>query len=218
MRFRVAASAASHTYATALGLSFTSGKDVFGTVGIGRTRDGELDASSFDLSLAGGADIAAGRERRVFLCPLAAFSVSFGPYDFLLSQVDYFTFEGALGVGAAAVAVRSHRLTVLPAGGLRVARETVTYTPSARAREDGAMGRSRQSDIYGLLELGVGLVVNEVLTIRPGVTVPFDFVAPGATYPFAVPFGQEEREVSLGISVGVNFGRRIRTSDAGRQP
>jgi len=206
-RFRVAASAASYTYATALGVSLTAGRKVFGTLGAGVTHDGELHASTYDLSLEGGADIAFGPERRVFLCPVAALSVSLGPHDFLLQPEDYRYVSGTLGLGLAAVAVRGHRLTVLPAGGLRAVRLRATRTYTSPEETIGWT----ESDTYLLFTLGVGLVFNEVLTIRPGVTVPFDFVPPGAPYPFAVPFGREEREVSLGISVGINFGRRTRS-------
>jgi hypothetical protein len=207
-RYRVAASAASYTYATALGASLTAGRKVFGTLGAGVTHDGELHASTYDLSLEGGADIAIGAGRRVFLCPVAALSVSLGPYDFLLRPEDYRYASGTLGLGLAAVAVRGRRLTVLPAGGLRAVRLTATRTFTSPEETIGWT----ESDTYLLFTLGVGLVFNEVLTIRPGVTVPFGFVALGAPYPLAVPFAREEGEISLGISVGVNFGRRTRPS------
>jgi hypothetical protein len=205
-RFRVAASAASYTYATALGVSLTAGKKVFGTLGAGVTRDGELHATTYDLSLEGGTDIAIGAERRLFLCPVAALSVSLGPYDFLLRPEDYRSVSATLGLGLAAVAVRTHRLTVLPAASLRAVRLRATRTYTSPEETIGWT----ESDTYVLFSLGVGLVFNEVLTIRPGVTVPFDLVPPGAPYPIAVPFGREEREVSLGISVGINLGRRTR--------
>jgi hypothetical protein len=206
-RFRVAASAASYTYATALGVSLTAGKKVFGTLGAGVTRDGELHATTYDFGLEGGTDIAIGAERRLFLCPVAALSVSLGPYDFLLRPEDHRSVSGAVGLGLAGVAVRTHRLTVLPAGGLRAVRLRATRTYTSPEETIGWT----ESDTYVLFSLGVGLVVNEALTIRPGVTLPFRLAGRGNEYAAAVPFGREEREVSLGISVGINFGRRTRS-------
>lgn len=129
------------------------------------------------------------------LCPLGALSVSLGPNDPLLSAVSRRT-EVSLGLGVAAVTIRSHRLSVNLAGSLRVNRLT------AKA------GNRSASDTYWLTTAGVGFVINGSLTIRPNMSVPFGFVPPGAATYFAVPFGREDGEVSLGISVGINLGRR----------
>lgn len=212
--FRLAVSVASHTYATAFRTAFTTGRSVYGTLGIGRTRDVELDASTFDIDLEAGADLSFG-ERRVALCPLAALKVSLGPYDFLLSQTDFLYMEGRLGLGAAAVIRLSPRLTVLPTGGFRAARLTLTERPSPGQLAGNVPRRSR-SDLYWLLSFGMGFVFDDVLTIRPGVTVPFGLPGAGAPNRFVVPFGVEERELSLDVSVGYSFGNHSRA--ASREP
>lgn len=200
-RFRVAAGAASHTYANALGVSLTAGGTVFGTASAGRLYDEGFDASAFDVGLEAGADIPA-REGRVYACPLAALSVSFGPREFLLfPDHGYRRVSGALGVGLAAIAIRHRGLAVHPAGGVRLVRLSARES----YRDGTGVAYRRENDTYWLLNAGVGLVFNDVLTIRPGVTVPFDLAR---TY--AVPFGREENELSLGIEVGINFGRRAR--------
>ena len=51
-------------------------------------------------------------------------------------------------------------------------------------------------------------MVNNAVTIRPGVTIPFGFIPPERPEDYAVPFGRENGELSFGIEVGVNFGRR----------
>lgn len=205
-RFRATGGVESYRYATKLAVSATSGRTLFGTIGVGRTRDGELDASTFDIRLETGADIA-DHERQLFLCPVVAVSVSLGPNDFLLEQNDYRYVDRAIGLGVAAVAVQSSRIAVLVAGGVRAARLTVTYLPSAEKRSSGSLGQS-QSDNYWLAGLAVGIVVKGVVAIRPSVSVPFGF--PGEPSALAVPFGREEGEISLGIGVAIVFGGRNR--------
>jgi hypothetical protein len=207
-RYRVAASAANYTYATALRASFTTGKTVFGTLGAGWTRDAELDASAFSISLQAGADIA-DRSGRVFLCPVADVSVSLGPYNFALERYDYRYVDRSIGLGLAAVAVRSPRFSLLLTGALRAARVTVTAWPTGWQRASGSVAWT-QGDDYWLASFGAGFVFGEKVTIRPEVTVPFGLAPPDAPNSFAVPFGRENREVSLGISVGINFGARTR--------
>ncbi len=202
--FRVTASAASYTYATALGVSITAGRTVYGTLGFGRTRDPELDASTYPLSLEFGADIA-DNTRRFFLCPVASAAVSFGPYDFQLLQDDFRYTEGTLGLGLGAVAARSRRLTVLLAAGIRAAWLTGKYWPTGTKAQSssGASERGR----YWLLSVGVGLELGRLLTIRPGLTIPFAFSHPDGAW-FAAPFGRKEDETSFGVAVSLGLGRR----------
>jgi hypothetical protein len=202
---RVAAGAASYTYATALGVSVTAGRSIYATIGAGRTRDAELDASTYPLSLELGADISGG-PRRVFVCPVAGVAVSLGPYNYLLSQQNYRYVDRFVGLGLAAVAVQTRGLMILLSGQLRAARITATYwyTGDQAATSSGWSA----SDDYWLASLGVGIVLGGRVTIRPGVTIPFGLVPPGAPTWFAVPFGREKNEVSLGIAVGFSFGGR----------
>jgi len=205
--FRAVVSAVSYSYATSLGASFVGGRQLFGILGAARTRDAELDASTLELSLDGGADIAFGPARRVFLCPSLGVSVGLGPYDLLLRDDDYQTVAGALGLGVAAVVVRSPGLAVVVTGSLYVVRLTATRTATGFETI-----RWSSKDNYGLLSISAGFSCNNLLTIRPGVTIPFGLLPPGNPDDFAVPFGREERELSVGVSVAVGIGRRRRAA------
>jgi hypothetical protein len=202
-RIRVAANAAAFTYATQLGVSLTAGNEIFGTVGAAWAHDRDLHASTYDVGLEGGADVALDRARRAFLCPLAALGVSFGPHDFAVRPDSYRSVSGALGLGVAVVAIRSRPLTIVAAAGLRVVRLKVTR----RFIGSEPLSTSR-SDTYQLLSLGVGFVVNDRLTLRPGVTVPFGL----AEWPDAAPFGREPREIAWALSVAIDVGRGSRAA------
>ena len=199
-RFRATVSASSHSYANVVGASLTAGRTVFGTLGAARAYDEDPDVAAYDVSLEVGADVADGR-RRAFLCPIAALSASIQPRDYLVFVgTGYQKFSGALGLGLAGVALRSRQVALHPAAGARVVH--------LRARESYPGGHHDASDTFVLLTGGVGLVIRDVLTIRPGVSVPFGFTPADHSDFFAVPFGREERELSFDVSVGINFGHR----------
>ena len=200
--FRLAASAASYSYATALEVSAASGRSAFAALAVGRTHDDELDATTTDLRLEGGLDVAVA-ERQVFVCPSVAVSVEFGPNEFLTLRTDYRRFTIAASLGLAGVAARSTRLGVIVASRVRTAR--VTVTRNHRITEPFV---ESGSDLYWLFELDVGFVIVDQVTIRPSLSVPFGLIPPGESGAWVVPFGREEGELGLGISIGVSFGRR----------
>jgi hypothetical protein len=203
-RYRVSASAASHRYADAVGASLTAGHRVFGTLGVARAYDEELDATAYDAGLEVGADVS-DRRHRVFLCPVAAVSVSIGPRDYLLNPgFNYRRIGGTLGLGLAGVAWGGNHIAIHPAVDGRVVH--------VRALESYPGGHHSDRATYFLASGGIGLVINDVLTIRPGVSVPFGF-PPAQPDRFAVPFGREEYETSFNIAIGINFGRHEPSSD-----
>jgi hypothetical protein len=207
-RFRATGSLASYAYATAWGASFTAGKTFYATFGVGTSYDREQDARTYDFSLSGGADIA-DRTRRLYLCPLVTVALALGPYDYLLSQTDYRYVDAALGLGFAAVAIRSTRVAVIPSVGVRLARITVSQIPSDAQRQAGVPGWT-QGDSYFLFTAGLGVILGRVVTVRPELTLTTGLVPVSEPNAFAAPFGRDENDVGIGISFGINFGRRNR--------
>lgn len=184
--FQLAGGAAFNSDATAFGGSFTGGKDFFGTFGIGMTSYDALDASSFDLSFGAGYDFAVDQRRRAFLCPVGGLLVSLGPNDVAGTGIDLRTIAFAFGFSIGGIAAESPQFAALPAAGLGFARGTVTA-------EDRFGNSASESDTYGLFSVGLGLLINKIFTIHPGISVPF---------------GRENAKVSFGISFAINFGRR----------
>lgn len=201
--FRLAASTASYSYATALAGSITAGSTLFGTLAAGRTHDHDLDATTFDVGVEAGADLPmpAGF---LFLCPAATATLSLGPYDFLLTGTTYRYVDRALRLGLAVLAFRSPRVQLAVTGSVSAARVSVIYWPSAEQRATGSEGWSASTN-YWLWSAGVGLVVNDRFTVRPSLTVPVGFPAAGTPTDWAVPFGREDSELSFGISFGISF-------------
>jgi len=206
-RFRAAASFASYAYATALGASFSTGGKLYATFSGGTSYDREQDARTYDLSLTGGADIT-DNSARIYFCPLALLSISLGPYDYLLSQTDYRYIDVAVGVGVA-VPIRSSRFSMIPGMGGRVARIRVSRIPSEAERQQG-VPQWTQSDTYWHFSAGLGFVFKQTLTIKPEFTLVTGLVPPGEPNTFAAPFGRDENDLSVGVTVAFNFGRRSR--------
>jgi hypothetical protein len=206
-RFRVAGAAAAYRYARVVGASFTTGRDTYATLAVGRTRDDELDANTYDFRLTVGADVSVAGARRLNVCPGIEVSESLGPYDFLLQEGDWRSREAALRLGLAASALRLGPLMVIPHGSVRLTRLTVTRYPSPGERQSFVM-TLRNTDLYWLLSGGVGLALHDAVTVRPGFTIPLGLMPPEAGGSYAVPFGRAEGEVSFDVSVGIGFGRR----------
>ncbi len=196
--------AASYTYATAIHSSVTVGGKPHATLGFGRTHDAELGATAYDIGLEAGVDLTE-ETGTFYLCPVAAFTASFGPNDFLLNPDDYTYTEGAAGFGFAAVPLRTRRVTLVAGAGGRVARLTVR-----RVHRSTEVIRWKVTNSYTLWIIGAGLVLDNVLTLPTFVTIPGRFPPPGTWEDMAVLFGREEGEVSFGAAVGFDFGRRAR--------
>ncbi len=204
--FRVTANVQSYTYATAVGLHLTAAGRVHGTLAFGTTRDAELDARTLDLALEGGTRLRFGPGGRLHACPNLAVSLALGPSDFLLSETDLRYFGTGIGLGVAAIAFRSRRITVVPTAGVRAARVWVTLDPSSAERAAGVVGWTR-SDAYWILAGNVTFVWNHRLSLRPTVSVPLGLVDSRSPFALVVPFGREDHEVSLGVALGYSIGR-----------
>ena len=166
-----------------------------------------MDASTYDLGLSVGADLPTSRERRVFICPTAAVTVSLGPYDFLLEGENYRYIDFGIGIGAAAVAIRYRRFALLVAAGVRAAHLTATKWPSAAARAQGALGVT-ESGTYGLWSVGASAALDDRITVRAGLGVLTGISTVRGPNDFAVPFGREKDKPEMAISIGLSFGRR----------
>lgn len=199
--YRVTARAAGHAYADARGASVTvGGRTLFATLGGTRLYDEVMDMAAYEVELEAGAAVSDER-RRGFLCPLAALSASVVPADHVTQNGGSFRrLGGALGLGLAGVAVRRGPVALHPAASIRVVHLRTRYIFSTGHRD--------VSDDHVVLGAGIGVVVRDVLTIRPGVTIPAGLRPTDASDSWAVPYGREERELSFDLAIGLNFGRR----------
>jgi outer membrane protein with beta-barrel domain len=143
--------------------------------------------SSLGFGAHAGYQMKLGRTGKVNLCPVARFALGMGPDDEaanLNSSSTDLHFGFALGTEMGA----SQQMRILPTAGLGLqyskAKEEITSGPGA--------GTTELSETYALARLGVGLVVNQQISIRPTVDIPL---------------GRDvSNDPTFGITVGYNFG------------
>jgi hypothetical protein len=157
----------------------------FGGVGIGTTSWDGLDGSSIDLGISGGYQMTAGRAKKVHVCPVANFGLGMGPNDIQGSGVDMSTTAAGAGVAIGTSLPGGPRMQIVPTGGLGLA--------YLKIKTDNGTASNSASETYGLLNLGVGMIFNSQISVRPGISVPL---------------GLDGGETRFGISAGYNFGNR----------
>lgn len=142
------------------------GTNAFGQVQLGSMNHDQFGASSVAFGGGGGYDVAVSQSGRMHLCPMANVAFQVGPNNIDGSGVNYGETDFALGAGVGYLATSTRTVDIIPAASLSVA--------NANRRlhfPDGTTASS--SDAYGVLGLGVGLVVNHQVSFKPSVGLPF---------------------------------------------
>jgi hypothetical protein len=141
-------------YGAGIGFGAVNGGFVRGE--IARANDDETDVSATNFGVSGGWQLGMGATSALQLCPFAAFNYTDYEEDFSSNEI-------GLGVAVGTAITSSPALTVAPFGAVSWRRFTMDDVP--------LFGDIEES--YGLLDLGVGFVANEWITIRPHVSLPF---------------------------------------------
>jgi hypothetical protein len=187
---------------------FSSGVNSFGaTVGYGMQSGlwGNLGvqtlsidgASSHPLNIGAhaGYETAVGKSRNpIHVCPNASFSIGNGPDDvnFNASSQDV-----TMGVNFGTVLPGSNpRMKIVPTAGISWAHTKLS------AKDSVGTSLGSASDSYGLAQLGIGLVMNQNISIRPSVDIPLGLTGSNARF---------------GMTLGYNFGSKGAPAPARRR-
>ena len=166
------------TYGANIGFGGASGGFVRGEVA--SLDADESDASATMFGIQGGWQLAMGMTPTALqFCPVLGFSYLDGEGDFSANEI-------LLGISMGAMMSQGQALSVAPFGQVAFRRLSL---------EEGA---AEADENYGTIDLGVGFIANEWITIRPAVTIPF-----------AEPDGFD-REVTYGVRFAFNFGNTSR--------
>jgi hypothetical protein len=169
------------------GATFAYGQPAgaFGGIGIGTTSIDAFSASSFDLGVAGGYQMTAGKAKKIQLCPVANFGFGMGPKDVGGSGVDMSRTMGGMGLAVGTSLPGGPRMQIVPTGGLGLA--------YLKVKADNGTTSSSASETYGLMNLGVGFIFNSQIAVRPLISIPL---------------GLDGGDTSFGLTVGYNFGNK----------
>ena len=156
------------------------GPRTFGDLAFGTTHIDAYDASGFTLSAEAGYQISLDKKGVVQLCPGAGVGLLIGPKN-INGLFDYSETDIRAGALLGGVVARTAQVDVVPTGLLEFVH--------AHGKLQGPSSSSSQSQSFGLVGLGVGLVFRNRVSIRPDISIPFG-ISGGST--------------SFGITVAVN--------------
>jgi hypothetical protein len=170
------------TFGATVGYGLPS--SVYGSLGISTTSVDEVDGSQLGIGAHAGYQMALGKARQVQVCPNASFSIGMGPNDDA-SGVDQSSRSATVGLNVGTVLGANPRMKIIPTAGLSYA------YGKAKAEDDTGATLVEFSDSYGVAQLGVGLVLNQNISVRPSVDIPL---------------GLEGSDPTFGLTLGYNFG------------
>jgi hypothetical protein len=145
------------------------------------------DASSLGIGANVGYQMSVGKASKISLCPVARLALGMGPdeeaFDLNSSSTDLH-FGLALGTSMGT----NPRMQILPTAGLGL------QHTKFKIEDTGPGGSTEEfSETYPLARLGLGLIFNQQISVRPSVDIPIS---------------SDLNETSFGVTVGYNFGSR----------
>jgi hypothetical protein len=169
------------TFAAAVGYGTPS--SAYGNVGVSTTSyDG--DGSALGLAARAGYQMNLGAARQIQLCPNAGFEMGMGPND-EIGGVDRSSRIATVGLNVGAEMVAGPRMKVVPSAGLSFA-----YGKQKAENTEGAT-LFEISNSYGVAQVGIGIILNQNISVRPSVDIPL---------------GYEGSNPTFGLTLGYNFG------------
>jgi len=158
---------------------------VFGKAGVATTSYDAIDGSAIDLGAQAGYQMSLGKASQVSVCPVASFAIGMGPNDIDPVGTDFSSRQGTVGVSVGTTMGANPRMRIVPNAGMALAYRRDKLQQSA--------GYVDFSDTYALASLGVGIVFNSNISLRPNVSIPL-----GSDF---------SNDPTLGVTMGINFGR-----------
>lgn len=165
-QMQVAGNASFNDLYNSFGGSFGYGQPagVFANAQVGTTSWDGLDGSQTDLGLQGGYQLTVGKVAQAQVCPVASFGVGMGPKDIGGAGIDASSTRGTLGFAVGKVMGANPKMKIVPNAGLGLA-----Y--SKQKLDDGTTS-VEASETYGQASIGVGLIFNSNIAVRPSVSIP----------------------------------------------
>ena len=178
-------SALAHTFGGSVGYGMPS--SLYGEAGISTTSNDGDAAHRLGLSARVGYQLELSSARQIQVCPIAGFALGMGPNDDA-AGVHRSGRVGTIGVNVGAVFLASPQMKVLPNAGLAYA--------YGKEQAENAAGATlfEISDHYARAQVGVGILLNSNISVRPNVEIPL---------------GLEGGEPVFGLTLGYNFGRSL---------
>jgi hypothetical protein len=174
-----------NTFGGAVAYGMQSG--LWGNLGVETMKIDNVTSHPMRFGAQAGYETALGKSRNpVQVCPNASFIIGNGPdaTNFNASTQDI-----TLGVNFGTVLKGSNpRMKIVPTAGFAYAHSKLTAKDSAGT----SLPLAAASESYGLAQVGVGLVMNQNISIRPSIDIPLG--------------RNGNNNASFGLTLGYNFG------------
>jgi outer membrane protein with beta-barrel domain len=144
--------------------------------------------SSLGIGAHAGYQMKLGRTGKMALCPVASLALGMGPDD-EANDLNGSSTDLHFGVALGTEMGGTQQVRILPTAGLGL-----QYSKAKVEDTSPNGGTFEASETYGLARLGVGLVFNQQITVRPTIDIPVgsDVIT----------------DPTFGLSVGYNFGSK----------
>ncbi|HLV26072.1 MAG TPA: hypothetical protein VKZ41_07140 [Gemmatimonadales bacterium] len=159
--------------------SFGNASGVFAGFNVGGVKYDILDGSSLGFGVTAGMDMLNDESSALSVCPIISASFGFGPNDIFGLGVDHKSSAFSGGIALGGVMARTESMEIAPMISGQVVHGTSKFS-------DGTDSVS-ESDTYGVLTLGIGLIAQKVFSFTPFVGIPLGL--DGADPEFGLRFG-----------------------------
>ena len=170
------------------GFNYGMPSGIFAGASLSSTSYEAADASSLGIGANVGYQLTLGKAANIHVCPVASLELGMGPDDDA-SETDASSQNANLGFSLGTTLRGSPRMQIIPTVGLGLA--------YSKQKLEVASASSEFSDTYGQAQLGVGLVFNQSIAVRPSVSIPL---------------GLDGSDPTFGVTVAYSFGSKATPS------
>jgi len=166
------------------GFNYGLPASVFGGAQISTTSFDGADASSLGIGANVGYQLSLGKAANVHVCPVASLELGMGPDDDALG-IDASSRAANVGFSLGTTMGANPRMKIIPTAGLGLA--------YSKLKLDDGTTTTELSDTYGQARLGVGILFNQQIAVRPSVDIPL---------------GLDNSNPTFGLTVAYSFGSK----------
>jgi len=169
------------------GVSYGLPSGLYAGANLSTTSFDGIDQKSLGVGANVGYQMSVGKGSKISLCPVARLAIGMGPDD-AASDINSSSTDMHFGLAVGTSMGTNPRMQILPNAGLGL-----SYT-KFKVEDTGPGGSTAEaSETYPLARLGLGLIFNQQISVRPTVDIPIS---------------SDLNETSFGVTVGYNFGSR----------
>jgi hypothetical protein len=169
------------------GISYGLPSGLYAGANLSTTSFDGLDQSSLGVGANVGYQMSVGKASKIALCPVARLAIGMGPDDEAF-DINAGSTDLHFGLAVGTDMGTNPRMRILPTAGLGL-----QYS-KFKVEDTGPGGSTVEaSETYPLARLGLGLIFNQQISVRPSVDIPIS---------------SDLNETSFGVTVGYNFGSR----------